>query len=292
MTLKAQTLSVVVGTEACNAQCPFCVGKMNHSVGVTKSINWRNFERTLMLCDKAEISTALLTGKGEPTLYPDQISSYLNVLNKRMPFNELQTNGIRLPSLIDNGTVRGWYNSGLTTMCISVVHYNRKANASIYSKDYPRLTDLIKDLHDIGLSVRLSVVCIQEYIDSPQMIYKMIDFAKDMEVEQLTFRPAIQSEELKDTEAQKWVNNHIFPAFHFDYNIASVIVDQRNKGAKKAVLLRKLIHGGEVYDINGQNVCFTNCMTLKPDTNELRQIIFYPDGHLRYDWGYKGAILL
>jgi hypothetical protein len=56
--------------------------------------------------------------------------------------------------------------------------------------------------------------------------------------------------------------------------------------------LMKLIHGGVVYDYEGQNVCLSNSLTIDPNTEELRQLIFFPDGHLRYDWQYEGAILL
>ena len=56
--------------------------------------------------------------------------------------------------------------------------------------------------------------------------------------------------------------------------------------------LMSLVHGGMVYDIGGQNICMANCLTIDPNEEELRQLIFFPDGHLRYDWQHKGAILL
>jgi hypothetical protein len=61
---------------------------------------------------------------------------------------------------------------------------------------------------------------------------------------------------------------------------------------RKGHQLMKLIHGGVVYDVDGQNVCLSNSLTIDPNTEELRQLIFFPDGHLRYDWQYEGAILL
>jgi len=33
-------------------------------------------------------------------------------------------------------------------------------------------------------------------------------------------------------------------------------------------------------------------LTIQPKIRKKRQLIFYPDGHLRYDWQYQGAILL
>ncbi len=57
-------------------------------------------------------------------------------------------------------------------------------------------------------------------------------------------------------------------------------------------LLMTLIHGASIYDVKGQNVCLTDSLTLTARTDDLRQLIFFPDGHLRYDWQYPGAILL
>jgi hypothetical protein len=54
----------------------------------------------------------------------------------------------------------------------------------------------------------------------------------------------------------------------------------------------ELVHGAIVYDLHGQNICLTNALTIEPRSDEIRQLIFFPDGHLRYDWQYKGAIIL
>jgi hypothetical protein len=46
-----------------------------------------------------------------------------------------------------------------------------------------------------------------------------------------------------------------------------------------------------VYDVDGQNVCLSNCLSNDPQTGDLRNLIFFPDGHVRWDWQYQGAIL-
>ena len=35
-----------------------------------------------------------------------------------------------------------------------------------------------------------------------------------------------------------------------------------------------------------------DCLTIDPSADDIRQLIFFPDGHLRYDWQYAGALLL
>jgi hypothetical protein len=56
--------------------------------------------------------------------------------------------------------------------------------------------------------------------------------------------------------------------------------------------LLKLPHGGIVYDVDGQNVAVTTCLTRTTDPNDIRQIIFFPDGRIAYDWQHTGARIL
>jgi len=42
----------------------------------------------------------------------------------------------------------------------------------------------------------------------------------------------------------------------------------------------------------GTEACNANCLTVKPEEEGLRQIIFWPSGRVTYDWQYEGAILL
>ncbi|KKK85560.1 hypothetical protein LCGC14_2772060, partial [marine sediment metagenome] len=77
--MKTHTFSIVVGTNACNANCPFCVSKMTGPVPVSKHINWSRFTTACRIVGQARdgLVTVLLTGKGEPMLYPEQITNYL-----------------------------------------------------------------------------------------------------------------------------------------------------------------------------------------------------------------------
>jgi hypothetical protein len=54
----------------------------------------------------------------------------------------------------------------------------------------------------------------------------------------------------------------------------------------------ELSHGGVVYDVYGQNVCYTNALTTNKSSEDIRQIIFFPDGTISHDWKYTGAVLL
>ena len=135
--MKVSTLSIVVGTAACNAGCPFCVSKMTPPNGVlpkAQPIVWDRLFKTLLFAERMGVTTVILTGKGEPTLFPDQVTSYLKAgVGRRFPFVELQTNGLTLSfsKLLD------WQAQGLTTVALSVVHYLPAVNKLVYYAHRP-----------------------------------------------------------------------------------------------------------------------------------------------------------
>lgn len=290
--MKIQTFSIVAGTEACNARCPFCVSKMTVPNGVVLKpipINFQRFEIACKLAEKWGATTAMLTGKGEPTLFPEQVQAYLGAMNGRFPIVELQTNGLWLAE--DNPKVNHflteWKKCGLEMIAISVVHYTPEKNRQIYTpykKDYIDLVALINKLHKFGYSVRISTILTRGYIDSIAEVKNMIDFCKRHKVEQLKFNPVTVPTVSRDDEAADWTRTHVLS----EWGLEKIKEHLRAKGTK----LMELLHGGVIYDYEGQNVCMYNCLTRDASKEDIRQLIFFPDGHIRYDWEYAGAIIL
>lgn len=292
--MKIQTFSIVAGSEACNARCPFCISKMTVTNGMTlkePEVNWRNFKKACRLAQLSGCTTAMITSKGEPTLFRDQVTRYLeNLSGFDIPIVEIQTNGIPIAEAGDKFDVylREWYRLGLTTVAISVVHYDSDRNHEIYlpyKQSYIDLPGLIKRLHSHGLSVRLVCTMLKGFIDTTDEITNLVSFAKDNKVEQLTLRPVNKPDESvnRDQVAYDWTAKHF-------------ISDEQMRNVKNWLdghtKLMSLMHGATVYDVEGQNVCLTSCLTRAPEDEDIRQLIFFPDGHLRYDWQYEGAILL
>lgn len=67
----------------------------------------------------------LLTGQGEPLLFPKQISRYMDWLHDLYPRIELQTNGILVEKNLDN--LKRWQDKGLTLVCLSIAANERLA---------------------------------------------------------------------------------------------------------------------------------------------------------------------
>jgi hypothetical protein len=227
-------------------------------------INTRNLDKAIHLAQMGGVTTVLLTGKGEPCLYPEQIYNFLCALEGRFPFIELQTNGLDIGRLAAGKEIRD--------------------NEQVYSKDYPELARSIEFLHDLGFSVRLCVMMQNGYVDSPGDVDVVIDWCEHVGVEQLTFRPIRKPEDDVVSTTSQYVAQNGLTA---DRERAIYSHIQR-RGEK----LLELAHGATVYDVDGQNVCISDCLTHSTDPNEIRQIIFYADGRLTYSWDKKGAILM
>jgi len=290
--MRIRTFSIIAGSMACNARCPFCVAGMTPANGIgpeLPEVNWRNFRKACQLARDSGCTTAMITSKGEPTLFPDQITQFLEELKPfNFPLIEMQTNGIPIADLkpVTDEHLKRWYELGLTTIVFSVVSYDPEKNHKNYIPYRPSYIDLpalIKKLHDMGFSVRLTTILAKDFCDSVDEVKKLIAFAKDNKVEQLTCTPVNKPDESEDQNIFTWTAaHHLSPA-----QVESIKTFFENEGA--AVL--DLAHGARVYDVGGQNVCLNNCLTVTPDSQEMRSIIFFPDGHVRYTWQYSGAIL-
>ncbi len=291
--MRIQTFSVLAGSEVCNARCPFCISKMTPPQGVElkePEVNWRNFKIACRLAERCGVTTAMFTGKGEPTVFPEQITKYLHAMAEfQFPIIELQSNGILIISRPEaySKHLHDWHGLGMTTIAVSIVHFLPEKNRVIYlpyKKEYIDLQALIRMLHEHSLSVRLACVMAHGFIDSRQSLQELIDFAREHEVEQLTLRPVNKPATSRDEEAFGWTNEH--------HLRPEQLAEIRGFLEIKGALLMTLIHGAQVYDVGGQNVCLTDSLTIDAKSDDLRQLIFFPDGHLRYDWQYPGAILL
>src|ERR1700733_442661 len=157
-----QTFSIVAGSLACNARCPFCVAPMTPANGLgTKepTVNWRNFRKAARYAANGRCQTAMITSKGEPTIFPEQITKFLQELVPYdFPVIEMQTNGLLIAEgkKVTDQHLKDWYDLGLTTVAISVVHYEAAKNKEVYTPHRPSYIDLpalIQKLHSFGFSV-------------------------------------------------------------------------------------------------------------------------------------------
>ncbi|MFH1098840.1 MAG: radical SAM protein [Candidatus Uhrbacteria bacterium] len=298
--MRIQTFSIVVGTSACDGRCPFCVARMTGLGKLPKRgvIHRPNFEKACELARLAGTTTVLMTGKGEPDLYPDEITEYLEFLRPyRFPFIELQTNALEIGRLARDGVSRihgltretlvEWRANGLNTIAISVVSHHAEHNRDVYAEDYPQLETTIRFLHGFGFTVRLCVMMQRGMMDTLEHVLNLIGFCKYYGVDQLTIRPIRKPVgSTHDDEAAAYVVAHELT----QPQIEAI----RDWVEANGTRLLSLMHGATVYDVGGQNVCLSDCLTVNApkDGDDIRTLIFYSDGRLTYDWQHPGAVLL
>ena len=285
--MKVQTFSVLVGNSSCNAKCPFCISRMTGSaIGVIPTnVNWLRFARARDLAVASGATTMMLTGKGEPTLWPYLITKYIKAAKKAFPIVELQTNGLTLSDYaISEDTLDEWKDGHLVTIALSLVHWDRQRNTDIYGQSYD-IQQMVDELHGHGFSVRLCVTMLKGYIDDFDGMRIMAFKAKEWGVEQLTFTPVnAPAGDTKDPEAAKYVAANRLSADAPNLLHADLL------GAGATPLLT-LSHGGLVMDYNGQNVCLNNCLGPVRNNGTMRNIIFHPDGHVRFNWTHESSIV-
>jgi molybdenum cofactor biosynthesis enzyme MoaA len=285
--MKTHTFSIVVGTAECDAKCPYCVSKMTMTKAAKRRepINWGRFDSAMRIVEMAAdgLVSVLLTGKGEPTLYPEQITEYLHRMEGRFPLVDLQTNGINVTKM-PYSQLNEWRELGLSLACVSITHPDPHISNDIMGcpTDY-NFWDAIHRCQDVGLATRLNCTLVKGGCDSFGEIDELIYRCKEQGVDQLTIRAVSKPKVSKARGPFDWVvaNQPAITGWDLYSRLDS-------RGTK----LLELPHGAFVFDVDGQNVCVGNCLTGTTDPEDIRQIIFFPDGRVCYDWQYPGARIL
>jgi hypothetical protein len=122
------------------------------------------------------------------------------------------------------------------------------------------------------------------YIHNLQMVQAFARTCKRWGVEQFTVRP-VNYATGGNEKIENWVRDHFVTEGMM--NSIERFLDR----SKESTLLLELAHGAKVYDYMGQNLSLSSCLTSSPNPDDIRQLIFFPDGHLKYSWTEAGAIL-
>jgi hypothetical protein len=240
--------------------------------------------KALRLAELSGVSTALITGKGEPLFSAksyDHILQYLALLDKfRIPFIELQTSGYAL----DQSTLEEFSQMGMTTVAISCVSDSLSRNREIFGEDYEDPFKIADRIHFCGMMVRLCCTMCKGYTESWESVEHLISSAAVAGIEQVSFVPVTSPEKSESPAVFDWTAKHEINSGCIEWLYERI----RERGTK----LMTLMHGGEVYDINGVSVCVRYCLTNDADSDALRQVIVYPNGETRYSWTSRAARLI
>lgn len=302
MTPNLQAMTVVFGTTACNCDCRFCCSALTCPMGVTEK--FRGFNEIALLrmtgiAARLHCFSAVITGKGEPTLFEQDLSHLIQTLGAlKVPLVELQTNGVRLPKLED--LIHAWYMNGLAWISISLVSWDDKENKAVMQPRVtrPSTSEMVKFARRGGVKVRLNCIMHKDGVDSFDKVMRLREFATDIGAHHVTIRPVNRPTNLRDDsnlEKAQWIDNHKVPE--------EALLEIRAKLREISTKTRGLAHGAEVYSVRRapgkpeENLCFSNCFltdeertALEDDT--IRQLIMFPDGTVTTDWDHEGSSIL
>lgn len=292
-----QTLSLLAGSEACNARCPFCVSKMTpeHGLGIKEpEISWERLRQALEYARIGNTDTMMITGKGEPTLFPEHVTRLLTAVTEyeketgfRFKKKELQSNGIYIENKPEKYEpfLKKWADLGLNTYIISIVHYDPEINRQIYvpySSSYIDLASLTNRLHQNNLRVRLSCIMFNGGIDNREKFANLINFTHRIGADELTARPVTKPDISRNQDVTGWITEHQLTDGEFQD--ISTFLDE------VGLVRQRYPFGGIIASVEGQNVCLTNCLTRNQD-DYIRQLIFHASGDIATEWT-EDAILL
>lgn len=273
--LKAENLTISIPNKGCDKNCPYCVSRMTGYFESSENDKYsydieKNIKKVKTVAIAAEVTSVLLTGKGEPMLAYDWVKKFLREFSD-WPL-ELQTNGIFLSNNLEYVDDLSWY---LNVLAVSVDSkgqfekylplFNKCKNNGILTRITLNLTDLLKDLSfDFVLKY-----CIENKIN------------------QLTLRNIVCPENPKDEKTAQWIINNTKEKV-YDKFLSDAILYSQEFGKK----IRTLNHGVVITDIHGVAFSYSDyCIQERSNGNNIRSLIFQEDGHLYTSWNSRASIL-
>lgn len=283
--MQATSLSVNLAGP-CNASCPFCISKLTGHNGDQK-FNLEALHKAYNYAAYHNVDTVLITGKGEPTLKEDLLSIVIDRAYKTgFPIIELQTNGYELwknPKMLEI-----FENIGLTTLAISIVDFiSGDNNETIHLPKEFDYREVIEHANELGLLCRISLnmtnkTNVAEIRSGAKMI--KVRGAHQLTLRELGMPNGYGENEPTQNKVVSWIEENSIGS----QELHKIMQEVQNEDR----VLRTISYGPSVYDYHGLSTVVATCMTDNENPEEIRSLIFQPNGHLYHSWNYEGSILL
>jgi MoaA/NifB/PqqE/SkfB family radical SAM enzyme len=282
---KIYSVSALVGTGKCNANCPFCAGKGLRSGHIHELQYHRGLESAIKLSARYGGWSLSLTSGGEPTCEPDAVTAALETYHK------CASQGAYFPSVVlfTNGILCGddefcskyfplWQSLGLTGIAVSVHDSDEKKQADIYGiAKYPNFCDIFNNIYKYGLGPRCTVLLRKGGIEDAPSYVKAINRLFVVGFNNITSWPVGEPDGSRNK-----------------YTISRLgMLGIRWWLFKNAKLCHGHSWGGGVYDYNGKILRLTSYVTKhNPNKDFVRQLVVFTDGSVTYSWIREGALCL
>ena len=277
--MRAQNLTISVPYKGCDKDCPYCISKMTGYVDADESLFFGNMMKVSTLAYSAQVSSVLITGKGEPLLNPEACE-FIGEAFAEFPI-EIQTNGIKMMGRWDkDGNVIGSKFASVYAFSID--------NISQWKYYAPMMRD-IWDKWGIVVRVTLNMT---DKIPITFTFEDAISLAHESKVSQLSFRNVMVPEQHVFTEeclnVMDWIKSHNCARSY------ELIVSDFKKAINDVGqgFIRDLPFGAKIFDIDGIAVTmFDECIQHANYSDDIRSLIYQEDGHLYTSWDSPASIL-
>lgn len=206
-----KSLSLLIGTGKCNANCKHCGGKTHRKYAPNKDgiIDEDLITKTIKECYFKGARYLTISSCGEPTLSPESVTRTLEIITNLKeegigfsPIN-LYSNGIRIGHNYEfcKNYLPLWKILGLTTVYITVHDSDEIRNAEIYGiKEYPELKTVFSRIHKGGLLVRANLVISKDSIGTCQKFSSVVNYLIQIGVDSISAWPLRDKKDEIDKE--------------------------------------------------------------------------------------------
>lgn len=282
---KIYSVSALVGSHKCNANCSFCAAKQLREDAVLDGMMPDTFKSALKLSARYGGWSLSLTGSGEPTCSPDAVTNALK------DYSDVALEGAFFPNvnLFTNGILIAdnefcdyylpiWKRFGLTAIAVSIHSATSSGQALAYGlESYPSLRKIFDNIKKYGLQCRVTLLLRRGDIDNWRLYRDSLIRLRELGVQNITsWRIANPDGTRNEYTPSRW----------------------NMLGIRAWLKLRtKLCHGhvwgGGVYDYNGMMVRLTDYVSRHSPRNDyVRQLVVFQDGMVAYSWIKEGAICM
>jgi hypothetical protein len=249
----------------------------------------KNLESAIKLCAKYGGWSLSLTGSGEPTCDPEDVTEALRVYNK------CANQGAYLPNvnLFSNGILLGdkdycdkwlpiWRDLGLTNIAVSIHSVVNQYQAEAYGvNEYPDFKDIINNIRSNGVGVRCTLLLNKKSKEGCGTCNEYINdigvLTGEYGIDNITSWPVGNADGSRNEftpdrwelfKINRWLNTKAIPCHGHQW-------------------------GGGVFDKSGNMLRFTDYVTKhNPKKDYVRQLVVFHDGTVSYSWIKEGALCI
>jgi len=298
--MRAQSLTISVPYNGCDKNCPYCVSKITGTIKTNRDLMVRNANKVLNFARSAQVTSVLITGKGEPFRNFGDVL-YFTRLFAEFPV-EVQTNGLWLSQQVQNDAQNLFrpftylYEAGMNVIAVSVD--DPFSWPSLGPRNHTDVGKITQEAHQCGMLVRVTfnvTKMLNEGLNEgligndshPATFKSLMRLCHDWNVDQMTFRNIVSPNHTKETPQTKWIKKFVDP------NMYERIKNEMDEAcASSGFLIRVLPHGSKVYDYEGVAVSYSDyCIQDSNNTDDIRSLIYQEDGHLYTSWNSNASIL-